>query len=70
MMTSERRIGLPMFVEIGSVRPASIFTIEEEDHALADVDEKTDCAAAPKWDVRNRPPISEHERDYGMGILT
>jgi hypothetical protein len=46
MMSSERRIRFPMFIEIRRMHPRSILTIEEDDHAFANIDEKTYCTAA------------------------
>jgi hypothetical protein len=36
-----------VFVKIGSNRPSTVIPIQEEHHALADVNEHTDLATAP-----------------------
>lgn len=46
MVASERWIDFAMLVQIRSDGPGAVLAVEEENHALADVDKHTDLAAA------------------------
>lgn len=45
MMSPQSRIYLAMLVEIWSYRPRAVILIQEQNHALSDIDEKADVAA-------------------------
>lgn len=45
MVSTQGRIRLPMLIKIRRMHPRSILAIEEDHHALADVNEEADCAA-------------------------
>ena len=47
MMSSERRVHFAVLIKIWSNRPSTVVPIQEEHHALADVNEHTDLATAP-----------------------
>lgn len=48
VMTSERGVDLAVLVEIRGDSPSAVVAVEEEHHALANVDEDADLTAAPR----------------------
>ena len=48
MMPPQRGINLTMFIQIRREKPTTVCSIEEQNHALAHVDEEPDVGAAPK----------------------
>jgi hypothetical protein len=48
MVPSERRVDLAVFIEVGCDGPGAVVEVQEEHHALADVNEEADLAAASK----------------------
>ena len=46
-VVSESWVDLSMPVQVGSILPGTIFVVQKQDHAFADVDEHSDISAAP-----------------------
>ena len=53
VMPPQRRINLAMLIQIRREKPTAVCAIEEQNHALAHVDEESNVAAAPKIMVSN-----------------
>ena len=52
-MPPQRGINLAMLIQIRRWEPTAVCAIEEQNHALAHVDEEPDVGAAPKIMVSN-----------------
>ena len=48
MMSSECGVHFAVFIKVGSNSPSTVVPIQEEHHALANVNEHADLAAAPE----------------------
>ena len=46
MVAPERGVHFAVFIEVGRNSPSAVVSIKEENHALADVDEDANLAAA------------------------
>ena len=47
MMSPQCRVGLSMLVQVRRMRPASVVIIEQQHHALPNIDEHADRTTAP-----------------------